>query len=133
MIRRLRRTDDGSITAFVAVLAITFIACAGLAVDGGRLVATRVQLADHAENAARAGVQEVTSLRSGDPDVDIDRARRTAASYLNVQGVSGEVVVTSKLVTVTVRRVVPMTLLGLFGAGSKLVSAQRSASPVTGP
>jgi Flp pilus assembly protein TadG len=52
--RKEPQTERGSITAFVAVLAITFIACAGLAVDGGRLVAARVQLADHAENAARA-------------------------------------------------------------------------------
>ena len=69
--RKEPQTELGSITAFVAVLAITFIACAGLAVDGGRLVAARVQLADHAENAARAGVQEVTSLRSGEPDIDV--------------------------------------------------------------
>ena len=45
-----RSTDDGgSITAFVVMLAMTFVACAGLAVDGGRLVAAKVQLADQAE------------------------------------------------------------------------------------
>ena len=131
--RKEPQTEPGSITAFVAVLAITFIACAGLAVDGGRLVAARVQLADHAENAARAGVQEVTSLRSGEPDIDVSEARSTAAAYLRSWGVSGEVSATTEEVTVSVRRVVPMSILGLFGVGSRMVSAQRSAKAVTGP
>lgn len=127
------QTEHGSITAFVAVLAITFVACAGLAVDGGRLVAARVQLADHAENAARAGVQEVTSLRSGEPDIDVGQARSTAAAYLHRWGISGEVNATTEEVTVSVSRVVPMSILGLFGAGSRMVFAQRSAKAVTGP
>ena len=131
--RKEPQTERGSITAFVAVLAITFIACAGLAVDGGRLVAARVQLADHAENAARAGAQEVTSLRSGEPDIDVSEARSTAAAYLRSWGVSGEVSATTEEVTVSVRRVVPMSILGLFGVGSRMVSAQRSAKAVTGP
>jgi hypothetical protein len=92
-----------------------------------------VQLADHAENAARAGVQEVTSLRSGEPDIDVSKARRTAAAYLHSWGVSGEVSATTEEVTVSVRRVVPMSILGLFGAGSRMVSAQRSSKAVTGP
>ena len=121
--RKEPQTERGSITAFVAVLAITFIACAGLAVDGGRLVAARVQLADHAENAARAGVQEVTSLRSGEPDIDVSEARSTAAAYLRSWGVSGEVSATTEEVTVSVRRMVPMSILGLFGVGSRMVSA----------
>lgn len=131
--RKEPQTEPGSITAFVAVLAITFIACAGLAVDGGRLVAARVQLADHAENAARAGVQEVTSLRSGEPDIDASEARSTAAAYLRSWGVSGEVSATTEEVTVSVRRVVPMSILRLFGVGSRMVSAQRSAKAITGP
>ena len=131
--RKEPQTERGSITAFVAVLAITFIDCAGLAVDGGRLVAARVQLADHAENAARAGAQEVTSLRSGEPDIDASEARSTAAAYLRSWGVSGEVSATTEEVTVSVRRVVPMSILGLFGVGSRMVSAQRSAKAVTGP
>ena len=131
--RKEPQTERGSITAFVAVLAITFIACAGLAVDGGRLVAARVQLADHAENAARAGVQEDTSLRSGEPDIDVSEARSTAAAYLRSWGVSGEVSATTEEITVSVRRVVPMSILGLFGVGSRMVSAQRSAKAVTGP
>ena len=129
-----RSTDDGgSITAFVVMLAMTFVACAGLAVDGGRLVAAKVQLADQAENTARAGTQEITGLRTGDPKVDVDKAISTAQDFMTLHQIQGQVSATEAEVTVTTTRVVPMSLLKLFGVGSRLISAQRSARPVTSP
>jgi len=129
-----RSTDDcGSITAFVVMLAMTFVACAGLAVDGGRLVAAKVQLADQAENTARAGTQEITDLRTGDPKVDVDKAISTAQDFMALHQIHGQVSATELEVTVTTTRVVPMSLLKLFGVGSRLISAQRSARPVTSP
>lgn len=132
MTQRLRH-DSGSITAFVVMLAMSFIACAGLAVDGGRLVAAKVQLADQAENAARAGTQEITALRTGDPKVDVDRAITTASDFMNRHQIHGQVSATSSEVTVTTTRVVPMSILVLFGVGSRLITAQRTARPVTTP
>ena len=129
-----RSTDDcGSITAFVVMLAMTFVACAGLAVDGGRLVAAKVQLADQAENTARAGTQEITGLRTGDPKVDVGKAISTAQDFMTLHQIQGQVSATESEVTVTTTRVVPMSLLKLFGVGSRLISAQRSARPVTSP
>jgi Flp pilus assembly protein TadG len=129
-----RSTDEcGSITAFVVMLAMTFVACAGLAVDGGRLVAAKVQLADQAENTARAGTQEITGLRTGDPKVDVDKAISTAQDFMTLHQIQGQVSATESEVTVTTTRVVPMLLLKLFGVGSRLISAQRSARPVTSP
>lgn len=127
------RNDSGSITAFVVMLTMTFVACAGLAVDGGRMVAAKVQLADQAENAARAGTQEITGLRTGDPQVDVERAISTAQDFMTRHEIHGQVVATSSEVTVTTSRVVSMSLLSLFGVGSRLVTAQRSARPVTAP
>ncbi len=115
------------------MLAMTFVACAGLAVDGGRLVAAKVQLADQAENAARAGTQEITALRTGDPKVDVDKAISAAQDFMMRHEIHGQVSATSLEVTVTTTRVVPMSLLKLFGVGSRLISAQRSARPVTSP
>ena len=115
------------------MLAMTFVACAGLAVDGGRLVAAKVQLADQAENTARAGTQEVTALRTGDPKVDVDKAISTAQDFMTLHQIHGQVSATESEVTVTTTRVVPMSLLKLFGVGSRLISAQRSARPVTFP
>jgi len=131
-VQRLQH-DSGSITAFVVMLAMTFVACAGLAVDGGRLVAAKVQLADQAENAARAGTQEITALRTGDPKVDVDKAIIAAEEFMTRYQIHGEVSATSSEVTVKTMRVVPMSILVLFGVGSRLITAQRTARPVTAP
>lgn len=127
------RDEDGSLSAFVVVLMSAFVACAALAVDGGRLVATHVQLSDHAGNAARRGVQEVTSLRSGNPTVDIDRARRAVQQYFSFHGVDGDVVATKESVTVSVSAQVGMTLLSVVGVADRRVTVQRVAIPFAGP
>ena len=129
----MNKYERGSVTAFVTALLIVFIASAGLAVDGGRLVASRIDLLDHAENAARAAVQNVTNLRSGDPLVDVNRAQRVAEEYLRSHQVSGEVVATAEQVTVSVTRQVPLTILSVIGLGSRSIRVERSATPVPGP
>ena len=126
-----RARDRGSITAFVVVITMTIMACAGLAVDGARVVGAKVAAADHAENAARAGAQEVTALREGGPPrLDPARARASAEAYLADQGVSGEVSATAQRITVTVRATVATTLLRLVGISAKTVTATRSSEPV---
>lgn len=124
-------SDRGSISAFVVTLVAAFVACAALAVDGGRLVAARVVAADHAENAARAAAQELVGLRAGERRVDPVRARAQAFSYLAQHGVAGEVVVTPGSVTVTVVLEHHPTLLGLIGVGPRQVRATRTAGPVS--
>ena len=126
-------TETGSITAFVVMLVMSFVVCAGLAVDGGRMVAAKVLLADQAENAARAGTQEITALRTGDPKIDLERAISSAQEFMVRHQINGQVSATAIEVTVRTTRVVPMSLLSLFGVGSRLISAQRSARPVTSP
>ena len=71
-------SDRGVVTAFVLGLVLAFVLLAGLAVDSGRLVAAHVTAGDHAENAARAGAQEVTLVRLGWRLVDPRRATATA-------------------------------------------------------
>lgn len=132
MFVRTQHGDEGSITALVVVLAMTFVACAGLAIDGGRLVAAKVELGDHAENAARAGAQEVTSLRSGSIEINEPQAVYAAEEYLSAHGVDGDVQIQNNDVTIRVSRHIPMTLLSLFGVSGKTLSAQRSATPVDG-
>ena len=122
-------TENGVVSAFVVGLMMTFIVCTGLGVDGGRLVATRLELADHAENAARVGAQELTSLRSGEPTIDESQARSLVSNYLALHDLAGEVATSSNSVTVTVSQEVEMTLLQLFGATSHLLSVTRTAEP----
>ena len=127
------RYEIGSISGFVMVLSMTFVACAGLAFDGGRMIAARVEATDAAENAARAGAQQVTSLRSGSPRIDENSAITAAQQFLESIGITGAATADENSVTVTTNIKVPMTLLGLFGVRDKSVSSVRSAQPFTGP
>ena len=121
--------DSGVVSAFVLGLMMTFVVCAGLGVDGGRLVASRLELADHAENAARVGAQELTDLRTGGPTIDESQARHSASSYLTAYDLDGKVAITSNSVSVTVNREIEMTLLKLFGAGNHLLTVTRTVTP----
>jgi Flp pilus assembly protein TadG len=125
-----RRDDRGSITAFVVTMTIGLLACAGLVFDGGRLLGARLEAADHAENAARAGAQEVTALRDGAWRLDPGEARRVAAAYLARMGVDGDVAVSGDEISVTAIVERDMTLLQLVGVGARSVSATRTARSV---
>jgi len=126
----MRSDDRGSVTAFVVGLVMIFIACAGLAVDGGRLVTAKVRVSDRAENAARLGAQAVTNLRLGVPVVEERRAIRIAGDFLRSLGVSGSVGANRFEVCVTIREEVDMTLLDLVGVGSRSVGGRRCARPI---
>jgi Flp pilus assembly protein TadG len=125
-----RSPDRGSVTAFVVAITLAVLACAGLAVDGGRIVAAKLTAADHAENAARAGAQELTSLLDGGWHLDQERATAAAHAYLRNHGIDGAVVVSTRRVTVTVTLTVTTTLLGLVGVSAKMVRATRSSDPI---
>ncbi|MFM9093253.1 MAG: pilus assembly protein TadG-related protein [Acidimicrobiaceae bacterium] len=122
-------TESGVVSAFVLGLMMTFVVCAGLGVDGGRLVANRLELADHAENAARVGAQELTDLRTGEPTIDENQAQYSASKYLAANDIDGEVSTTFNSVTVTVSRDVEMSLLKIFGATNHQITVTRIAMP----
>jgi Flp pilus assembly protein TadG len=121
--------DRGSITAFVVMLVLTFVVCAGLAVDGGRQVGARSRAADLAENAARAGAQQLTDIRTGIWRLDRTRARQAAAEYLAARGESGSISVSDRRVTVVVTLTINTSLLRLAGIDSRTVRASRSSEP----
>ncbi len=125
-----RRSDDGgSISAFVVALVVVFVAVAALVVDGGRFVAARSNAADTAENAARAGAQELRRLRDGAFELDPARAVARAEQFLAAQGVGGTATADTRHVTVTVTTSVAPVMLGLFGVGPRSVVVTRTATP----
>lgn len=126
----LRRDETGSVSALVVGLVMSFIACAALAVDGGRLVATRIQVADHAENAARMGAQAVTNIRTGVPRVDPEVAVKITRKFLSKSLMTGSVSANELEVCVVVRENVPMSMLALIGLRDRVVSAERCAQPI---
>jgi hypothetical protein len=86
-----------------------------------------VAVADHAENAARIGAQQVGSIRSGARVLQSESARAAALQYLSQQGLTGEVVVRNRTITVTTRITQLTTFLQLVGVNERTVSATRTA------
>ena len=129
--RRRGGDDRGSVTAFVVVMTVALVMCAGLVFDGGRMVAARVVAADQAENAARVAAQQTSDSRNGvDVALDPDAAWRAGNDYLAAHGLSGSVGVAGATVTVT--STTQMTMLSVIGVLPRTITVSRSAEAVTG-
>lgn len=124
------RPEAGSITAFLAVLAVALFALAGLAIDGGRALSVQQQASAEAEQAARAGAQAVSqsALRQGSVVLNPFLARQAALAYLRQIGAQGTATATPFAVTVTVDATVRTTILGIVGIRQLAVHATASAS-----
>ncbi len=108
------RGEGRSISAFVAVVAVGLVMVAGMAYDGGQIVAAQATARDLAGSAARAGAQEVDldRLRStGDATLDPDRATAAAQAFLAQAGFTGTMRVSGPSITVTVSVRQPMRIL----------------------
>ena len=106
--------ERGSITAFVAVVATALVMVAGMAYDGGQVIHAHNAARNDAEQAARAGAQEIdlNHLRvTNEPRLDAAKAEAAAMDYLSRSGATGTVAVTDASVTVTVTRTQPLRIL----------------------
>src|SRR3546814_16010064 len=86
------RDERGSITAFVAVVATALVMVAGMAYDGGQVIAAHSAARNHAERAARAGAQQIdlANLRApNEPHLDPAAAEVAAVQYLAPNGATG--------------------------------------------
>lgn len=127
-----RHDDRGTMTSFVAVVALAIVMVAGLVYDGGQILAAQAQARDLAANAARAGTQEIDldTLRE-QQTVVLDPARATSAAldYLTTHGATGTVTITGSRVTVTASINQPLQILP---GADRTVSATDSADAVAG-
>ncbi len=131
----VRHADDaGHATVLFVLLAVALLACAGLVVDGGRVLAVQQTVSDQAEHAARAGAAalDLTALRS-DGRIQPDRGRAAAAAraYLARARLTGRVTVSPAGVTVEVRQQVATSLFALAGARTVTVVGRATARPIT--
>lgn len=109
-----RGGERGSITAFVAVVASALVMVAGMAYDGGQIIAAQAAARSDADKAARAGAQQIdtTHLRStGETLLDPGEAEAAALAFLDRSGASGTAVVNGARITVTVTAIQPMQIL----------------------
>lgn len=112
--RRHYRDETGTITAFVAVVAFALVMVAGMAYDGGQVIRAHNAARNDAEQAARAGAQQIdlTHLRStNEPRLEVGKAEAAALDYLARSSATGTVSVSDASVTVTVTRVQPLRIL----------------------
>ena len=79
-----------------------FLAVLGLVYDGGQVLNERAQAKQVAEQAARAGVDQLGDLRSGQDVVDVAAATSRARQVLQQAGWNGTVTVNGNQVTVEV-------------------------------
>ena len=128
------RSDAGSVSVFVVVVAVALIAVTGLVFDGGRLLAARREVQDIAANAARAGAQALdeSRLRSGHKVLDASASQRAVAEYLRQTPATGTSQVTADTVTVSVRMPLRMLLPTIAGGGHQTVTATEQARAVQG-
>lgn len=106
--------ERGSITAFVAVVAVVLVMVAGMAYDGGQVIHAHNAARNDAEQAARAGVQRIdlTHLRlTSEPRLDPAEAEAAALAYLTQVGATGSVSVSGAHITVTVTRTQELRIL----------------------
>lgn len=128
----LWRGEDGRVTAFVTVLVTALLSFAGLALDGGLALATKVDALGAAREAARAGAQEIdlAAYRAdGTLLLDPAYARIAAAGYLTASGHTGAVAVAGNTVTVTVTATRHTQLLTIIGINAITVTATGQAQP----
>lgn len=122
------RSEEGSITLFLAISAVGLLVLAGLAVDGGAKVRA-VQRADRiAAEAARAAAQalDIAAVRSGE-GIAVDRraAVRAAHEYLASAGVEGSASLAGGArLTVVTHTSTPTVFLSLVGVAQLRVSGR---------
>jgi Flp pilus assembly protein TadG len=114
------RSQRGSASVFLVCFAVALIGVAGLVYDGGLALVAKRRAINVAEQAARAGAQElsIASIRGSGP-VRLDRpaASRSARSYLAAAGYTGSVRVSGNTVEVTVAWSRPAEIMSVVGVG----------------
>jgi|HubBroStandDraft_3_1064219.scaffolds.fasta_scaffold138895_2 hypothetical protein len=129
--------DGGQVTAFTVITMTALLAAAGLTWDGGQALAARTTAADIAQEAARAGADQVSLavLRAtGQVTLDAPAARAAALAYVAATGTgdTAAVSVTPLTVTVTVTHAQPTAFLGAIGIPDLTVTGQATAAAEPG-
>jgi hypothetical protein len=133
--RQLHRDQSGRVTAFVIIMVTAILLFAGLVLDGGLALAAKVRAVGEAQEAARAGAQEIDLAAyraTGTLRLLPQQASAAARGYLAAAGHSGTVSVAGNTVNVTVTISQPTELLGLIGIGSITVTGAGQAQPQRG-
>ena len=134
-LQRLHADQDGRVTAFVVIMVTAILLFAGLVLDGGLALAAKVRALGEAQEAARAGAQEIdlAAYRAdGTLRLAPQQASAAARNYLAATGHTGTVSVAGNTVNVTVTVNQSTQLLNVIGLDSITVTATGQAQPQRG-
>jgi len=127
------------VSAFVLAALVGLMAVVGLALDPGEAYAAKIRAIGQAEEAARAGAQQInlTVYRTtGALQLDPSAAEQAAQRYLAAEGATGTATATTAQVTVAITTSYRTQLWQLVGVKTIAVHATGTATPqlgITGP
>lgn len=134
---RAGRDERGAVTsAWVLLLASgAFTVLVGLVYDGGNAVDARLEAKRAAEQAARAGADQISAAayHSGHEGIDTAAATSRAREVLSAAGWTGTVTVHGDRVTVIVSGSSPNKVLGVIGVEAFRVEETGTAQAITAP
>lgn len=133
--RSALRGDAGNAGIVLVLITPALFGVAGLVVDGGRAINARQLAANQAEQAARAGADQLDldAVRAGEGlRIDPFAARGAAERYLAASGGSGTVAVDSTTVTVTVTTTTRTAFLAVVGINQFRVTGTATGRPARG-
>jgi hypothetical protein len=130
------RGDDGLATVWMVFTVFLVVIIAAVIFGGGIIFAARTHGYDLAQQAARAGAQQIDAAAyrtSGVLRLDPARAATAARQFLAAAGATGTVRVTAARITVTATSHQPTPMLAAFGVTTVTVTSTASATPTVGP
>ncbi|GIH16105.1 pilus assembly protein TadG-related protein [Rugosimonospora africana] len=131
-----RRPDNGSGTIWAMAIVVVLLLLGGAVLDGGNAMVAHMKALDLAQEAARAGANQIdlAALRNqGVVRLDPARAQAAAQQFLGHAEVTGTATATTQQVTVTVTRNQPTLIIQVLGITTIPVSATAQAIAQTGP
>lgn len=134
-VQRLRDDAHGQVTAYVVTTSVAALLFGGLALDGGFALAAKVRAMGQAQEAARAGAQEIdlAAYRAdGTLRLAPSQAVTAAHHYLAASHHAGSVSVIGNTVNVTVTIHQRTQLLGLVAVNTITVTGRGEAEPQRG-
>lgn len=125
--------DRGTITLFVAILAVAIFAALSLVVDGARKLAVASHTASAASEAARAGSQQLSggAITGSAATINSSAAASAARQYLSAAGVQGNVTVNGNTLQVTTQEQWRPLFLGVVGVPAKTITGHATVK-ITG-
>ena len=133
---RRRRDERGAVAVWTLIITTTaFIALVGVVGGGGELVNEQANARRVAEQAARAGADELSegSVRSGGNAVNAGDAITRATQVLKASGWSGTVRVRRSTVAVTATGTRRPTFLPLLGVNTVHIHETGTADAISSP